>query len=160
MTPSISAPLYPRLRKQSRNLLQVGDRIQAFRTLLGSIAAIEVAADRHVLRIPGDLADVVDMIDHRVQLHFRLQGQAPIRRQHPGVESGPNYTTTLDDRFDLVIVKLAIAWDERPAIVVTRQQRSPPDLHRFPKALVGQVGEVENHSGFFHRAQQVDALWV
>ena len=44
-----------------RNLLQVGNRIQTLWTLLNSVAAVEIAADRCVLCIARDLTDVVKL---------------------------------------------------------------------------------------------------
>ena len=57
---------------------QVGDRIEVLRTLLPAVAPVEVAANAHVKRGAGELANVIDVFedDARSRLAAYAGGRA------------------------------------------------------------------------------------
>jgi len=54
-------------RQNAGQLLQVGDRIQIARRLLVSVSTVQVAAYGRMPRVPGDLADMIDVIGYGEQ---------------------------------------------------------------------------------------------
>ena len=57
--------------------LQVRDAIEPGGRLLGAEAAVQVAADGRVVRIAGELADVVDVVGHGFETDDLARGLAP-----------------------------------------------------------------------------------
>ncbi len=75
------------LGQQRLQAAQIGDRFQIARRLLGSEAAVQVAADADVPGVAGQLANVVDLVDqgrHRQPLGRRA-ADLPAGLEHPGV---------------------------------------------------------------------------
>ena len=65
------------------------------RALLAAECAVEIGADAAVPRVAGDLADAIDVIDHRIERDaraFRRRLSAhPPGHEHPGVERGADH---------------------------------------------------------------------
>ena len=72
-----------RLRSKSGIFVQVGDRLDVRRALLAAEGAVEVRADHAVPCVAGDLADVIDVIDHAVERHA-----GALRRGRPRTQFG------------------------------------------------------------------------
>ena len=57
------------LAQETRHLLQVDNGVQVARALLGPVAAVQIASDCSVAGIPGQLANVIDVIDYGLQAY-------------------------------------------------------------------------------------------
>ena len=55
--------------QEASHLLQVNNGIQVARALLGPVATVQIASDGRVADIPGQLANVIDVIDDGFQAH-------------------------------------------------------------------------------------------
>ena len=89
--------------------------------MLVAVAAVEVGADADVLRIAGELADVVDVLADALDLQLEVGGLAPqvhpAGDHHDGVERHAQHATAVDDGFNLV--KLANSfWSYGSAIAL------------------------------------------
>ena len=113
-----------------RQLLEVGDPIQADGGLLGAEAAVEVAADRGVAAVAGELADVVDVVGDGLEADDLARGLAPdpAGREHPGVEGRADDGAALDQEADLLVAELPAVGDQGPAVVVAGQHRAAEDV--------------------------------
>ena len=89
---------------------EVRDGVQILRGLFSSKSSIEIGANPHVIGIPGQLADVIGMIEHVIEYDagpFRsAQPPVPPGHQHPRIKRGPDHRTTFNEALDLLIRKL------------------------------------------------------
>src|SRR6266540_5010782 len=63
--------LVPALRKNAGQSREVCNRVHVGGTLLAAECAIEIRSDAAVPRVARDLADVIDVIDYRIERHAR-----------------------------------------------------------------------------------------
>ena len=64
--------------------------------------------------------------------------------------TAPITRVALDHALDHVVVELAIAGHQRAAVRVAGQDRSLEEIERLVEALVGQVGDVQDHPELVH----------
>src|SRR5512138_2091733 len=98
------------LREDFRHVLKVGDRIQIGGGLLAAKPAVEVAADRGMLAVPGELANMIDVVSHMGNGYaFIVTGAArPAGTEHPVVERDADHSLTCDDGMELFVIKLTL----------------------------------------------------
>lgn len=119
--------------------LQVGDCIHIVGCLFCAKTTIEVAADRNVLRVAGDLAYVIDV----VYSIFDQYGCAPTtfrgpsRGEHPRVECGADHAIAFNNFADLVIGKLALAGCNTSAVVVAGNYWTAEMVRCLSEGVVG-----------------------
>ncbi len=96
-----------------RDMLQVCDRVEVSGGLLAPETAIQVAADRRVLAVPGELTDMVHVVGNMCECDplvvFRTA--CPARVEHPIIECHTNYAITGNDCVDLLVIELALVRD-------------------------------------------------
>lgn len=109
-----------------RNRLEVRNGVQIVRALLSPKTTVEVAPDGRVAGVPGKLADMVDVVSHMLELHRRdgRGAEHPAGTKHPGIKCRSNDGVPLNKRMNLLIGKLAVPGDERPAVIVAGQNRT------------------------------------
>ncbi len=138
---------------------EVCDRLHVRRALLAAEGAVEVRSDHAVARVAGELADVIDVIEHPLEGHAGALGCGraadPVRHDHPGVERRANHRTAVDQLADLIVGELAVVVDQRAAVRVARPDRSAKVIQRVAEAVVAQVGRVEDDAETLHLAQQL-----
>jgi len=107
--------------KQVRNSLQIRNRVQFARRLLGAETAIQIAADPAVPRVAGQLADVIDVVDEALHADQRIVDftRDIIREKHPGIEGGADHRVAGQQRLNLPVGKLAVTWPQGTAVVMT-----------------------------------------
>ena len=107
----------------------------------------------------GELADVVEVIDDRLDLDARFQRRRfaadPAGDHHPGVERGADHGVAADQFLELLVAELPLVGHEGPAVVVAGPDRPVVEVQRLPERLVGEVGDVEDDSQPLHFAHQV-----
>ena len=74
--------------------------------------------------------------------------------QYPRVHGGANDATALDDDVELFVRELALPWSVGAAVLMGGQQWSSVELDCFPEALIGYVGQVQEHAAAFHLPQE------
>src|SRR3954453_6668710 len=107
-------------------LLQIGDRVKILRALLRTEAAIEIAADGHMSRVPGQLANVID-VAHNIRednTRIYLSPNLPTRNNHPGIECGADHAVPLNHSTNLIIRELAAIRRDTSTVVVARENWS------------------------------------
>lgn len=142
-------------------LLQVGNRIQAVRRLLGSESAIQIAADGGMIHISRELTNMVDVIGEPRNGNFRagrnrIAGALrwPLWREHPIVTCNSDHTAARDDSLQLLVGKLPIARDQRSAVLMACKNRAAKRVDHFAKSLVAEVSYVEYDSQSLEFRQQ------
>lgn len=148
-------------REDFFELVDVRDRIDVAWRLFVAETAVQVGAERAVAGVAGDLADVIDVIGRGVDADdFGLSDAAfPAGKKHPRVEDRADDRFALDEQANLVVAELAIAGNERAAVVMTGQNGAVVNFEGFKKRSVGEVRGVENHSDPHEFFQQVAAGW-
>ena len=160
-----SSPRWPRCRprcslcrEQARDLRQVGDGLEVRGRLFASERAVEIAADADVPRAAGDVADVVDVIDERLERHAgslrRRHAALPARIEHPRVQRDADHRAARGQRANLVVAELAVVRHQRAAVVVAGPDAPAEGVERFPEAVVAQVGGVQDEPEAVHLLQQ------
>src|SRR5437868_1370221 len=88
----------PAIGENGVELLQVGDRIQAVRRLLGSKSAIQIAADGGMIHISCKLTNMVNVIGKLRNRNLGARGnriagtlRRPTCREHPIVASDADH---------------------------------------------------------------------
>ncbi len=78
--------------------------------------------------------------------------------EHPLVADSADHRATANEVTNLLVGDLPVAGNQGPAIVVAGQQGAFEKLHCLPKAIVGQMADIENHAHLVHGAQKVPSL--
>src|SRR5687768_6181557 len=77
-------------RQKRRQPREIRDGLNVCRTLLAPERAVQIRSNAAVPRVASDLADVVDLIDHRLECDAsRLRSRHsphPVRLEHPRIE--------------------------------------------------------------------------
>ncbi len=80
----------PTAFKNSLETLQIGDAVEVHWPLLGSEPAIEITADSDVVRISGELTNMINVIADVLDFDSGGFGSRlttrPARNHHPGIE--------------------------------------------------------------------------
>jgi hypothetical protein len=106
--------------------------------LFASKATVKVAADRGVVTVPRQLADVVNMIRDMGESDALsiLCTARPARAQHPIVEGNTDDPGARDDGANLFIIKLALVRNQCATIVMAGEDQPSKAIHRFPKRFI------------------------
>ncbi len=132
------------LTEHGGDVLQVGNGVEVAGRLFAAKAAIEVAAQGGVLAVPGQLANMVNVIDDIVEGDWVLGLTAlPAGVEHPSVKGGSNHTAPFDNGFELAILKLARVGDKGAAVVVAGEDKAGVEIKGLPKGRIGEVGHVQ-----------------
>src|SRR5215213_7048569 len=148
--------MIPAFGKNLCDVLQVFDCIQIRGGLLAAETTIEVAAKRGVLAISSELADIVYMIRNVRECHLTVifRTPRPARTDHPIIQSSADHSIPGDNRANLLIIKLALMWNERPAIIMTRKNKTTKTIQRFPESLIREMGQIQKNAQPLHLPQQ------
>ena len=89
-----------------------------------------------MLGIPGDLADVIEVVRYGFQGDPRivLGLVIPQGRQHPVVKGDTHHPTAIDDGLNLTIIELPVMVAQSAAAIVRCQHLSAKDLQGFPES--------------------------
>ena len=117
------------------HLLYISDRIQIPGRLLAAKTTVQITANGGVTRIPRQLADVVNVVHHMPYRHRNLMAaaQGPTSTDHPVVKSRADHPIPGDDRLELAVIELALMGDERPAVLMTGDDRAFVLYKRLPE---------------------------
>ena len=98
------------LGQKAHQFLKVGNRIQVVWRLLSPVAAIQVGPNRDVAAVAGQLANIVDVVNHVGHGYVFVGGVAhnPAGLEHPGIKGGPNHPIPLKNSVELVITELTL----------------------------------------------------
>ena len=146
------------LLEQSGQLGEVGDGFEIGRGLLGAKAAVEIGADAAVACGAGELADVVNVIDHRVErdtggLRCGLATH-PAGSEHPGIECGTDDGIALGQREDHVVAELTIVRDEGAAVMMAGPDGAVVKFQRLPEGIVTKMRGIKDHAELCGLAQE------
>ena len=113
------------------------------------------------LRVAGDLADVIDVVDDPFERHAGALGRRlaahPAGHDHPRVERRADDGAAVDELADLIVGELPVVVDERAAVRVAGPDVAAEMVERVAKALVAEMRGVEDHPEPFHLAHQLAA---
>src|SRR5687767_14689647 len=113
-----------------------------------------------MLAIPGELADVVDMI-HNIRERdgwIITRAAHPAWTQHPVIKRDTDHPVSGNDGPYLLVIKLALMRNQNSAIVVTGENWSTVAIQGLPKGFIGEMCKVEKNTMLFHLPKQLDAL--
>src|SRR5690606_17696974 len=120
-------------------------------------SAIEVAAYAHMLCIPCQLADMVDMVHNSVKhaLHTFRCGYAslPSRHHHPGIECYAYYRLSFNKCFYHFVAELPVMIHQGAAIIMAGPNMPIEMLHCLPESIVAKMGRIEYYVQRFHLSQ-------
>ena len=119
-------------------MLKICYRIEVCGRLLTAETSIEVAADRGMLAVSCQLADVINMIGNvcKGDALIILRTACPARAQHPVIEGNANHASPRDDGADLFVIELALVGNQGTAIIVAGENDPSKTLHGFPERLI------------------------
>src|SRR5262245_10706499 len=147
--------------EQPGQALQIGDGIEVEGRLLGAITAIEVRADGAMPRRAGELANVVNVIDDRLDLATgfvrRRFAADPTRDHHPGVEGRADDCVATDQFFELIVVELSLMGHQSAAIVMAGPNGAVAEIEGFPEGFVSEMSDVEDDLQPLHFLDQLAA---
>src|SRR5687768_13076134 len=105
-------------------------------------------------RVPGNLADMIDVIDDPFNGKANFLGfgfaALPSWNHHPCVEDRANDSAAVNQRFNLFIGELAIVIHQRAAVVMARPDWAGIMIERLPEAIVTEMRGIENDSKALH----------
>src|SRR5262245_16775767 len=82
----------------------IGDAVEVHGSLLGPVTPIEISADADVPGVPGNLANVVNVLADLLYLQVEILGlgtmMSPSVNHHDGIEGHADYCTSLDQCAD------------------------------------------------------------
>ena len=138
--------------------LQVGDGVEIRGALLASEAAVEVGADAAMAGVAGELADVVDVLDHFLELELRGFGGGlsanPAGDHHPRIERRADDGAATEEFLELIVGELAVVRRQGAGIGVAGPDGSVEDVERFAEARVAEVRGVEDDLQPIHFRQK------
>jgi hypothetical protein len=147
--------------EEGGDFLEVGDRLEVERGLLGAEGAVEVAAEADVAGVADELAVVIDVIDESGEVELRrLRGGLatyPVWHHHPRVEADADDGAAGGEGAELVVGELALVRDERAGIMVTGPDRAAVAVEGLPEAVVAEVGDVEDEAEVIGGAEEIEA---
>ena len=116
--------------------------------MLSAEGSVEVPAEAGVLRVAGDLADVVELFDERLEVHpgelRRGLAAMPPRQSIHASSAMRDHCVPRGQGPNLVVAELALMRDEGPAVVVAGPEWTAESLERFPEAVVAEMRDIEN----------------
>src|SRR5665213_330489 len=102
-----------------------------------------------MMRVPGNLANVVDMIDHYLQIAIHCFGirfpPYPTGHHHPGIQCRAYNGAAINELFYLLVAILAVMINQLASVVVAGPYRTVKMVERFPKAVIAKVGCIQNY---------------
>ena len=82
----------------------------------------------------------------------------PAGTHHPVIKCNTNDALPGNNRADLLVIKLALMWNQDPAVVVAGEYWTIERIQCLPESFIGEVGEIEKDPKFLHRAEQFDPI--
>src|SRR5579859_7095050 len=125
--------------QERTNFLQVSNGIQIVGAALQAIATVKIATDRGMPGVPGELTDMIDVVDVCLQADYGVRGLAddPSGIKHHVLATSSNNRTSLDKMLELLVSELATARNERATVIVAGKHRTLKLFDRLPKAFIG-----------------------
>ena len=131
------------LLKKFSHPLQGGNGLDILGRLLGPKAPVKIRTDPHVIGIPGQLTDVIGMIEQALKIQPGSPGGGdsplPSRDHHPGIEGSPDHRSPLNQTRDLFVRDLPRIVTEGATVRVTGPHRSPVEVECIVKGPVRKV---------------------
>ena len=145
-------------RQDGSQLLNVGDGPQVGRHLLGTEPAVGIGADAHMTNVPGQLANVVNVVSQVLEAEIEIcrlgTVVTPTVNHHDRIHRHTDDCVATDEFANLVVGELPIPVGQSAAVGMTGPNGPGKPIQGIPEGLITQMGDIEDQAQSLHLGQE------